>query len=74
MFVLILTVDDKHYLLNRQNLAQPTQIQLSRKLKFFRVCFFGLLKSILNFKLLLKKNDPESSIFPEIPAPKNMVR
>ena len=39
LFVNTLTVNDKHYLLNRDNLTQPIQIQLSQKkklsLKFF---------------------------------------
>ena len=29
MFVNTLTVDEKHYLLNRDNLTQPVQMQLS---------------------------------------------
>ena len=29
MFVNALTADDKHYLLNRDNLTQPIQMQLS---------------------------------------------
>ena len=39
LFVNTWTVNDKHYLLNRDNLTQPIQIQLSQKqklsLKFF---------------------------------------
>ena len=30
-----LTLDDNHYLLNRDNLTQPIQIQLSQKQKTF---------------------------------------
>ena len=36
----ILTVDDKDYLLNRDNLTQPIQIQLSQKEKTFSAFFF----------------------------------
>ena len=35
LFVNTLTLHDKHYLLNRDNLTQPIQIQLSQKEKTF---------------------------------------
>ena len=60
LFVNTLTVNDKHYLLNRDNLTQPIQIQLSQKQKIFSEFFFAFLKSILNFKHLPKKDDPHS--------------
>ena len=60
LFVNILTVDDKHYLLNRDNLTQPIQMQLSQKQKTFPEFFFEFLKSLLNFKHLPKKDDPRS--------------
>ena len=60
LFVNTLTLDDKHYLLNRDNLTQPIQIQLSQKQKTFSEFFFAFLKSILNFKHLPKKDDPHS--------------
>ena len=41
-----LTADDKHYLLNRDNLTQPIQMQLSQKQKTFSEFFFASLKSI----------------------------
>ena len=53
-------MNDKHYLLNRDNLTQPIQIQLSQKQKIFSEFFFAFLKSILNFKHLPKKDDPHS--------------
>ena len=59
-FVNTLTVDDKHYLLNRDNSTQPIQIQLSQKQKTFSEFFFAFLKSILNFKHLPKNDDPHS--------------
>ena len=60
LFLKTLTVDEKHYLLNRDNLTQTIQIQLSQKQKTFFEFFFAFLKSILNFKHLPKKDDPRS--------------
>ena len=60
LFVNTLTVNDKHYLLNRDNLTQPIQMQLSQKQKTFSEFFFAFLKSILNFKHLTKKDGPHS--------------
>ena len=60
LFVNTLTVNDKHYLLNRDNLTQTIQIQLSQKQKTFFEFFFAFLKYILNFKHLPKKDGPRS--------------
>ena len=60
LFVNTLTVNDKHYLLNRDNLTQKIEMQLSEKQKTFSRIFFAVLKSILNFKHLPKKDDPRS--------------
>ena len=60
LFLNALTVNDKHYLLNTDNLTQPIQIQLSLKQKNFSEFFFTFFKSILNFKYLPKKDDPHS--------------
>ena len=60
LFFNTLTVDEKHYLLNRDNLTEPIQIQLSQKQKILSEFFFAFLKSILNFKHLPKKDDPHS--------------
>ena len=60
LFFKILAVNDKLYLLNRDNITQPIQIQLSEKQKTFFKFFLAFLKSILNFKRLRKKNDPRS--------------
>ena len=50
-----LTVNDKYYLLNRENLTQEIHMQLSEKQKTFSEFFFAFSKSILNFKHLPKK-------------------
>ena len=60
LFYNILAVNDKLYLLNRDNLTQPIQIQLSEQQKSFFKFFLAFLKSILNLKRLPKKDDPLS--------------
>ena len=60
LFFDTLTAHDKHYLLNRENLAQQIQMQLSQKQKIFSEFFFAFLKSIINFKYLPKKYDPHA--------------
>ena len=74
VFVNTLTVDEKHYLLTRDNLTQAIQIQLSQQQKTSSEVFFAFLKSILNFKRLPKKVTLVPDVFLEITAPKNMVR
>ena len=46
LFLNTLSVDDKHYLLNRDNLTQPIQMKLPQKQKSFSD-FFAFLKSML---------------------------
>ena len=58
LFVNRLTADDKHYLLNRENLAQRIQMQLSQKQNPFPEFLFAFLKSKFNFKQFPKKDDP----------------
>ena len=60
LFVNTLTVDENHYVRNRDNLGELIQIQLSQKQKNFCDVFFAVLKSILNFKHLPKNDDPDS--------------
>ena len=73
LFNSTLTADDKHYLLNRDNLAQPIQMQLSQKQKTFSQFFFAFLKAILNYKHFAKKMTLRAVVFPEMRSPKNMV-
>ena len=66
LFVNALNSNDKHYLLNRDNLRQPIQMQLSQKQNFFsRFSFFAFLKSLLNFTHFAKKDDPHSRCIAE---------
>ena len=60
LFVNELTLDEKDYLLTRDNLTQTIQIQLSEKQKTFLEFFLAFLKSILNFIHLTRKDDPRS--------------
>ena len=61
LFVNTLTADEKQYLLNRDNLAQLLQMQLSKKQKnFAKFFFFTFLKYILNLKHFPKKGGPHS--------------
>ena len=73
LFLHTLAVNDKQYLLNRDNLAQPIQLELSQKQKTFSQFFFSFLKSILNYKHFPKKMTLRADVFPEIPTPKNMI-
>ena len=76
MFVNILTADDKHYLLNRDNLTKPIQIPLPQRANIFSEFFFFFhfqnLYSILN--IFQKNMTLIADVFSEIQAPKNMVR
>ena len=60
LFLKKLLADEKRYLLNRDNLTQPIQKELSQKQKTFSQFSFSFLKSILNFKHLPKDDDPHS--------------
>ena len=58
LFPNTLSADGKYSLLNRDNLTQPIQMQLSRKQKTFSEFFSAFLKSSLNFEHFQKKDDP----------------
>ena len=61
-----LTTDDKYYLLNREKLTQPIQVELSQKQKTFSWFFSEFLKFLLNFEHLQEKDDPNSRFISEI--------
>ena len=73
LFVNTLPADEKYYLLNRDNLAQPIQMQLSQKQKTFSQFPFAFLKSVLNYKHFPREMTLRADVFPEIHTPKNMV-
>ena len=69
LFFNALTAYDKHSLVNRDNLTEPIQMQLSQKQKRFSEIFFfffSFLKDILNFKDIPKMDDPHSGCISEI--------
>ena len=55
LFVNALTADDKYSLVNRDNLLQDLQMQLSQKQKNIFQIFFGLWKSRFNLQHFQKK-------------------
>ena len=60
LFANTFTVDGKYSLLNRDNLMQPIQMQLSHKQNTFSQFFAAFLKSRLSFEHFQKKDDPHS--------------
>ena len=67
-------VDDKHYLLNRDNLTHPIQMQLYQKQKKISEFFSIISKIYIKFYICEKKMTLIADVFPEMPAPKKMVR
>ena len=57
--------------LNRDNLTQPIQMELSQKQKTFSQLFFAFLKSILNSQHFPKKDFPHSWCNSEVNGSKN---
>ena len=65
----------KYSLLNRDNLTQPIQMQLSKKQKNFSEFFFlAFFKSTLNFQNFLKKMTLITDVFPKLRTRKNVIR
>ena len=54
------TANENHYLLKRDNSAQPIQMLLSQKQRNISEFFFAFSKSILHFEHFPKKDDPYS--------------
>ena len=60
LFINTLSDDGKNSLLNRDNLMQPIQMQLSKKQETFSQFFAAFVKSRLNFEHFQKKDDSHS--------------
>ena len=56
-FVNKLTPDDKYSVDNTENLTQPIQMQLSKKLEVFSEVFTAFLKNTFNFEHFEKNYD-----------------
>ena len=70
VFPSTLSTDGNYSLLNRDNLTQPIQMQVSRKERTISEFFFAFLKSNLNFEHFQKKKDePHSWCISEITDP-----
>ena len=69
-----MTADDQYSLLNRDNLTQPIQKQLSQKQQVFPKFFFRFrnLHEILN--ICKKKMTLIADLFAKLRTPKNVVR
>ena len=66
LFVNRLTADHKYSLLNRDNLMQAIQIQLSQKQNTFPRFFSPFLIFTLNFEHFQEKDEPQSRCISEI--------
>ena len=66
MIINLLTVNDKYSVLNRDNLRQPIQMQLSQKQKVFSEFVSTILKSILKLEHIKKKDQSHSWCISEI--------
>ena len=73
LFINILTADDKYSLLNKDNLAQPIQMQLSKK-KMFSKLFSSFFKCRSNFEHFEKKMTFIDYVFPKLRTVKHIVR
>ena len=74
LLVNTLAADEKHSVLNRENLTIPIQMQLSQKQKTFSQIFAPVLKSRLNFKDFLSKDEPHRFCILEVTDSENVVR
>ena len=66
LFLNILSTDHKYSLLNRDNLRQPTQIELSQKQKTLSQFVAAFLRTRLNFENFQEKDAPHSSFISKI--------
>ena len=74
LLVNTLPADEKHSLLNRENLTQTIQVHLSMKQKKILQIFCSFIKSTLNFEHFQTKMTLIAYRFPELRTPKHMVR
>ena len=63
LFANTLTVDDKHYLLNRDNLTQSIPVQLYQKQRQFSEFFSSISKIYMKVETFPKKRSPSWQIY-----------
>ena len=61
-----LPLDDKYSLSNTENVPQPIQMQLSKRLQIFFQFFTAFLKSTFNFQHCEEKDEPDSVCISEV--------
>ena len=61
-----LTRDDKYSIGNRENLGQPIQMRLSKKLEISSQLFTAFLKSTFNFVHVEQKDEPHTACICQI--------
>ena len=61
-----LPLDDKYSLGNTENVPQPIQMQLSKRLQIFFQFFTAFLKSTFNFQHCEEKDEPDSVCISEV--------
>ena len=74
LFVNTLTAEGKYSGLNRENLMQPSQMHFTQKQKTFSPYSFEFLKSGSNFEHLQNEMTFIADAFPQLRAPKDVVR
>ena len=75
IFVNTLTADEKYFLLNRGNLLQHFEMQLSQKQKTFSQTFFIDFRNLDSIsKIFKKKMALKADEFLNLRTPKNVVR
>ena len=74
LHVKTLAARDKYFVLNRDNLTIPIQMQLCRKEKTLSEFFAWSLKSTWNFEFFFKKYDSHRFCISEITDSQNVVR
>ena len=74
LFVKTFTAADKCFLLHRENLRQPIEMQLSQKQKFISQFVSAFLQSTLNFEHFQNMMTLIADLFVKLRTPKNMVK
>ena len=74
LLVNTLAANENYPVLNRDNLTIPIQMQFSQKQNTFSDFFAAFLKGAINFKYVVKKDDPHRFCVSEITDSEYLVR